>query len=82
MKIVETSGCTAANLTVDGVSIQDLDEMEVFDALVPKLRAALQRNEVGLCKIVNLFQYDSYESDNEPCDQCGDCVSVTTWNLE
>lgn len=83
VKIVETSGCTVDSLTFDGIDPRDpgWNEAAVTDALIAKLREALVARTVQLRSVVNLFQYDSHETDAEPCDQCGDIVSTTTWNL-
>jgi hypothetical protein len=83
MKVVQTYGCTAASFTVDGVEVNDLtdEEKQKFeDVLFANLREALRDHSLTHERLVECLQYDDYET-SEPCDQCGDSVSTTTWNL-
>jgi hypothetical protein len=83
-KFVETTGCTAFNFTVNGkqfleVSDQEYDEM--LDYIFVKIKEGINEQTIPLEEVVKLFQYDDYEHDPEPCGQCFDTISTTTWNI-
>jgi len=83
-KFVQTTGCTAFNFTVNGESIADLSEEkqhEIIDYLLAKLKEEYTQGTILIGNIVEMFHYDDYEHDPERCDQCGDTVSTTTWNI-
>lgn len=83
-KFVQTTGCTAFDFTVNGDSFYDLTEKtqeEILDYLLSKLKERVKENNINLENIVELFHYDDYEKDNHVCEQCGDTVSSTTWNI-
>ena len=84
MKIVITEGCTAYNTSVDGVSVCDMDKKqieEIYDKMLIKLKEGLIDNTINFNSLINIFQYDDYKVDDEPCEQCGDCVSTTIWEI-
>jgi hypothetical protein len=85
MKIVITEGCTAYNTTIDGVSLSDLPKKYIEDVLLDKVLSELKKrvlqNNIDINSIIQLIEYDNYESSKEPCDQCGDHVTTTTWNI-
>jgi hypothetical protein len=83
-KFVQTTGCTAFNFTVNDECIADLSEKkqeEIVDYLLVKLKERFKEKNILLENIVEMFHYDDYEHDPEQCDQCGDTVSTTTWNI-
>lgn len=81
MKIQLFRGCTSGGLTVDGESVETLDqEIALFERLVPVLRAQLAAGTLHVTPVVELLQYDDYDWD-KTCEQCGDSPSTTTWNL-
>lgn len=84
MKIEKSYGCTVSDLKFDGKSEANLsneERGEVVKNILEKLKEHLDKNYTSLWDVVELFQYDSYESDKDPCDQCGDTISKTTWNI-
>jgi hypothetical protein len=85
MKIVIREGCTAYNTTIDGVSISDLPKKYIEDVLLDKVLAELKKrvlqNNIDINSLIQVIEYDNYESSEEPCDQCGDHVTTTTWNI-
>ena len=81
MTITETTGCTAAGVTFDGKPIQEVDEGAILDYLLPKVREAMARNELQLLDVVRLFQYSSSAQIGGTCEQCGDSVWQTTWEI-
>ena len=83
-KFVQTEGCTAFDFTVNDESIADLSEekqSEIVDYLLLKLKEEYTQGSIQMTNIVQMFQYDDYEYDNHVCEQCGDTVSSTIWNI-
>lgn len=83
-KIEITEGCTAFGTSINDRNIIDIPKEEIeeiIDYLLAQVKESYNRSEILLEDIVNLFQYDDWERDQEPCEQCGDTVSTTTWNI-
>lgn len=83
-KIVETTGCTAFNFSINEKSISDYTDEElnkILDYLFIKIKEGIKDNTILFQSVVQLFQYDDYEHDSEPCSQCFDTVQTTTWNI-
>ena len=83
-KIEIIEGCTAFDTLINGVSIVDISENEkeeLLNYLMKQLKESYKRGEVTLESLIQNFQYDDYERDSEPCGQCGDTVSTTTYNI-
>jgi hypothetical protein len=83
-KIVETTGCTAFNFTVNDKSFSELSEQEyseMLSYLFEKIKEGISEQTILLENVVQLFQYDDYEHDPNQCESCGDCVSSVTWNI-
>lgn len=83
-KFEEVTGCTAFDFLVNGNSLSDIsknDQDEILDYLFVKIKEGIKENTIQLEGVVQLFQYDDYEYDEHVCEQCGDTVSTTTWNI-
>jgi hypothetical protein len=83
-KFVKTDGCTAYDFTVDDVSVANIPrekEYAIFDYLIERIREKFDNREIQLLDIVEIFACDDYEYEKDPCDQCGDTVSWTTWEI-
>lgn len=83
-KIEISEGCTAYHTLVNDVDINNLTEVQktdFIDYLLQKLGEGLANNTVSFDTIINAFQYDEYDADVNPCEQCGDFVSRTIWNI-
>jgi hypothetical protein len=83
-KFEEVTGCTAFDFLVNGKSLSDIPEIdqdEILDYLIIKIKEGIKENTIQLESVVQLFQYDDYEYDDHICGQCGDTVSTTTWNI-
>lgn len=83
-KFVETTGCTAFDFSVNDHAFSDMSDNEyneMLEYLFVKIKEGLKENTILLRDVVELFQYDDYESDPEPCPQCFDTISATTWNI-
>jgi len=81
-KIIETTGCTAFDFTVNSKSVSELtneEYNEMLEYLFLKIKEGLSEQTILLENVVHLFQYDDYEYDDYVCEQCGDTVSTTTW---
>jgi len=83
-KFVETTGCTAFDFTVNDKSFSDVSKSEydeMLNYLFEKIKEGISEQTILLEDVVKLFQYDDYEYDPHVCEQCGDTVSTTTWNI-
>lgn len=83
-RFVETTGCTAFDFTANGKSFSELSKEEygeMLDHLFSKIREGLSEQTILLENVIHLFEYDDYEHDNHMCEQCGDTVTTTTWNI-
>lgn len=88
-KIIISEGCTAFYTTVndkltygEGVSVMSDDERKEFlEYLLVKIREGVEDNTIDLNTVINIFQYDEWEQDDDTCEQCGDSVNRTIWNL-
>lgn len=83
-KIVETTGCTAFDFSINEKSISEYTKEEldqILDYLFLKVKEGLKENTILFENIVHLFQPDDWEHDPYVCEQCGDSVSTTTWNI-
>jgi hypothetical protein len=83
-KFVETTGCTAFDFSANGNSLSELtdaERSEILDYLLLKIKEGVREQAILLENVVQLFQYDDYEHDPNICEQCGDTVSTTTWNI-
>lgn len=83
-KFIETTGCTAFDFTVNDRSFFELSEQEyneMLNYLFEKIKEGISEQTILLADVIHLFQYDDYESDPEPCEQCNDYRSSFTWNI-
>jgi hypothetical protein len=83
-KFIETTGCTAFNFTVNDKEISEISQQgydEMLDYLFLKIREGINDQTTLLENVVKLFQPDDWEHDPFVCEQCGDSVSTTTWNI-
>lgn len=83
-KIVITEGCTAFGTSINDRDIIDIpkEEMdEIIDYLFVKVKESYNQSGTNFEEIVRLIQPCDWEHDPEPCGQCFDTVSSTTWNI-
>ena len=83
-KFEEVMGCTAFDFLVNGKSLSDIpknDQDQILDYLFVKIKEGIKENTIQLERVVQIFQYDDYESDPDICETCGDSVSSTIWNI-
>jgi hypothetical protein len=83
-KFIETTGCTAFDFTVNEKSFSVLSTTEydeMLNYLFEKIKEGIGEQTILLENVIHLFQYDDYEHDPHVCEQCGDSVSTTTWNI-
>jgi hypothetical protein len=83
-KFIETTGCTAFDFTVNEKSFSVLSNTEydeMLNYLFEKIKEGIGEQTILLENVIHLFQYDDYEHDPHVCEQCGDSVSTTTWNI-
>jgi hypothetical protein len=83
-KIEIIQGCTAFDTVINGVSVVDIPENEkedVVNYLIDQMKESYKRGEVTLESLIENFQYDDWECDNEKCSSCGDYCSSTFYNI-
>ncbi len=83
-KFEEVTGCTAFNFYVNEKPISDIStekQEEILDYLFVKIKEGVRGNTISFQDVVQLFQYDDYESDPEPCSSCYDTVEKMTWKI-
>jgi hypothetical protein len=89
-KITISEGCTAFYTEINGKIVGDEYEPnrfpdeeidELVDYLCIKFKEGLKESTVQLDDLIKCFQPDSWHHDSTSCDQCGDSVSATTWEL-
>lgn len=83
-KIVETVGCTAFDFSINNKSLSEYttdEQDEILNYLFSKVKEGVKQHTILFEDVVRLFQYDDFEHDPYICEQCGDSVSTTTWNI-
>lgn len=83
-EIVETQGCTAFGISINGKNLYDLseeDQNRLANYVFIKLQDAYKNKEIFLPDLLHNLQPEDYYHDSTPCDQCGDSVSETTWKI-
>lgn len=90
-KIIISEGCLAFYTTVDGKMLygedfqkdvmSEQERGELIDYLLVKVKENVKQGSIAINSLIELFQYDNYESGDEPCDQCGDTVSKTYYEI-
>lgn len=88
--IVISQGCTAFYTDVNGktvggsyepTALTAAEETELIDYLLVKVKEGIGEGTISLNSLIDLFQYDEYETDEYPCDQCGDTVWRAIYNI-
>lgn len=79
MEIKMVSGCTLDSLTVDGVEVRELSEVDSKKVMY-KMAEAIPAKE--LCSILpNILEiFGKYEYIGK-CDCCGDDIDKYTWEI-
>ena len=72
MKIEISRGCTAFYNEIDGKDMFDYSEEELLNILLSICVRDKQNLIDSICHITEVL--GDFESDNEPCEQCGDTV--------
>lgn len=83
-KFLETTGCTAFDFSVNNKSFSELTNEEydeMLNYLFLKIKEGISEQAILPENVIHLFQYDDYEYDDHVCEQCGDTVCTTTWNI-
>jgi len=88
--IIISEGCTAFYTDVNGKTVggsyeptrlTEEEENELVDYLLVKVKEGITNSTISLNALIGLFQYDDYETDEYSCEQCGDSVSRTIYNI-
>jgi hypothetical protein len=77
-------GCVAYDTRINGKSINDLTEDEhdqFLEYLLKKIEEGVKNNTVSIQTLIETLQYDEFEYDKDVCEQCGDQIARTVWNI-
>lgn len=89
-KVIISEGCTAFYTEInekiiggeyEPTRMSDEEVDEFVDYLCEKFKQDLKEGTVIMDDLIKCFQYDETEYDDYSCEQCGDTVSRTIWNL-
>lgn len=83
-EIKEVIGCTAFDFTINGKSLSDYNKQEIdhiLQYLFEKVKEGIAEQTILFENVIHLFQPDDWEHDPYICEQCGDSVSTTIWNI-
>ena len=84
MKIIKTEGCTAYGWSFDDKRLAEISPEEteqIFTYLCSKFKERMLDGCLHITDLVEVFHYDDCENDGITCDQCGDSVTTTTWEI-
>ena len=81
-KVVDTTGCTAFALEIDGNSINDLPKSEQEEILQSIINSLKEENGVTYLISNLVTSFGEYESDPNICEQCRDSVSWHTLEID
>jgi len=79
MKVFLQSGCICDALEVDDVSVFDITDPNKKKEIINYLSSNIDMEHFE--EFVKWFAetHGEYDSDDEPCEQCGDWVERYTW---
>lgn len=83
MKLEKVEGCIADSLNVDGVEEIDMTDeqrLNVIDHIYGWMKKNPNQLNYILQELIDCF--GEYESDDHPCECCGDYASTTTWVID
>jgi hypothetical protein len=83
-KFEQVTGCTAFGFYINEEPISEISpekQEKILEYLFVKIKEGLKENTIQFENVVQLFQYDDYEYDDYICEQCGDSIQTTTWNI-
>lgn len=81
MKFTKTEGCTAFCEMIGDQRLSDMTDAQILTIrtyLIGKIR---DNKDIGIFDLVYLFPTKEFEYSKEPCDQCGDSISTTIWEI-
>lgn len=81
MKFTKTEGCTSFCEMIGDQRLSDMTDAQILTIrtyLIGKIR---DNKDIGIFDLVSLFPIEDFEYSKEPCDQCGDSTSTTTWEI-
>lgn len=87
-EIVRSEGCRSFGTAVNKKSLygeynplSPIEIMELVDHLCERFKYELKRNNVRVDDLIDCFDSDEYETEEDSCETCGDSVTTTTWRL-
>lgn len=86
--IVIAEGCIGGGITVDGKELwgetnvmSDEERNELTAHLLVRLGEEVAKSTVSVQNLIELFQYDKYETADSPCGTCGDTMGWTYYTI-
>ena len=82
MKLDLVTGCICDSLNADGIEEIDMTDehrQEVIDKICNWMKKNPQELNYVMQELIPCF--GEYESDDEPCECCGDYVETYTWKI-
>jgi hypothetical protein len=89
-KITISEGCTAFYTEInekivggeyEPTCLTDAETDEFVDYLCEQFKKELKQHTVSLNDLIQCFQPDNWETEDESCDQCGDSVHRKHWEF-
>jgi len=80
MKIQVNTGCTSDSIIVDSKLLDESNQEQVIDYLLPKIKEAILNNHISIRHVIELFEYED-EKAHGYCEQCGDTPYSTFYNI-
>jgi hypothetical protein len=89
-KIEINEGCTSFSTIINDKNWSGEDprycltkeqQDNFIDYLIEKLRIDFKSGEIHIDRLIELYEYDEYESSDYSCDTCGDTTSTRKWVL-
>ena len=82
--IIISEGCTSFYTKVDDRFLDEIDQEEynnLVDYLLEKVKIHINERTILIDDLIKLFQYKHIEYDEDICDQCGDDVVRTYFEI-
>ena len=89
MTLTLTTGCICNQFEVDGIKVMDCDESQLKHLLINATQKIVSKElndyQKGMLQNILMYMvedfYDTYESDDCPCECCGDYVETYTMEI-
>ena len=83
MKIEKVQGCTSHSFTIDGkkwIDCSKEEQKQIKDKMLEAVSQAIDEGCLRIDDFITILEYDDEEY-GETCEQCGDYVITTVWDI-